>query len=102
MKLIDKDSVIAEIESKRKYAKTLGDNAINGSMQQFYDGIKQGCVDILSFLNTLEVKEVDLEKEMKNWIENNQDTAGFYNNAEFAKHFFELGMQVSNKAQKGE
>jgi hypothetical protein len=60
---ISKDAVLAEIESKRKYAQTLGDNAINSSMQQFYDGMKQGCVDILSFLNTLEVKEMDEQKE---------------------------------------
>ena len=59
--LIDKDTLVAEIESKKKCAQTLGDNAINNSMQQFYDGMKQGCVDILSFINTLEVKEVDLE-----------------------------------------
>ena len=54
-KYIDKDALVAEIESKRKCAQTLGDNAINSSMQQFYDGMKQGCIDILSFINTLEV-----------------------------------------------
>ena len=58
---IDKAAVVAEIESKKKYAKTLGNNAINSSMQQFYDGMKQGCVDILSFINTLEAKEVQEE-----------------------------------------
>ena len=60
---IKKADIVAEIESKRKYAQTLGDNAINSSMQQFYDGMKQGCVDLLSFLNTFETKVVDLEKE---------------------------------------
>ena len=59
MKLIDKSALVAEIESKKKYAQTLGDNAINSSMQQFYDGMKQGCVDLLSFINTLEVKDVN-------------------------------------------
>ena len=68
-KLIDKDALVAEIESKKKYAQTLGDNAINSSMQQFYDGMKQGCVDILSFIDTLEVKEVDLEKEYEKYYE---------------------------------
>ena len=57
MKLIDKAAVVSEIKHKKIYAQTLGDNAINISMQQFYDGMKQGCVDILSFLDTLEVKE---------------------------------------------
>lgn len=49
----DLDKIVAEIESKKNHAQILGDNAINGSMQQFYDGIKQGCADILSFLDTL-------------------------------------------------
>ena len=51
------------------------------------------------YKETLEVKEVDLKKEMENWIERNQDSAGFYDNVEFAKHFFELGLKA---AQKGE
>ena len=103
---IDKSEVVAEIESKRKYAQHLGDNAINGSMQQFYDGMKQGCVDILSFLDTLEVKEVeekpsdDLEEEIDKELHENW--YGEYINLdqfrESAKHFFELGL----KAQKGE
>lgn len=75
-KYIPKDTLVAEIESKKKHAQVLGDNAINSSMRQFYDGMKQGCVDILSILNTLEVKDAHLwhlqEKEdiydaVKNW-----------------------------------
>lgn len=58
---IDKSVLVEEIESKKKYVQTLGDNAINSSMQQFYDGMKQGCVEILSFINTLEVKETQEE-----------------------------------------
>ena len=58
---ISKSALVAEIESKKKRAQILGDNAINSSMQQFFDGMKQGCVDILSFLDTLEVKEVEEE-----------------------------------------
>lgn len=69
---IDKDTLVAEIESKRKYAQTLGDNAINSSMQQFYDGIKQSCVDILSFLDTLEVKEMDLTNMKTDWCPSNK------------------------------
>lgn len=60
---IDKSAVVAEIESKIKYAQHLGDNAINSSMQQFYDGMKQGCVDILSFIDTLQEEPVSEELE---------------------------------------
>lgn len=106
MELIDKSAVVAEIESKRKYAQTLGDNAINSSMQQFYDGMKQGCVDLLSFLNTLEVKEVDLKKEIYDAEKRfgDIDEMGGYRILIFdddfrdiLRHFFELGL----KAQKG-
>jgi len=67
---IPKDALVAEIESKRKCAQTLGDNAINSSMQQFYDGMKQGYVDILSSIDTLEVKEVDLKQLYREYVNN--------------------------------
>lgn len=73
-KYISKSDVVTEIESKKKYAQTMGDNAINGSMQQFYDGMKQSCIDILSFLDTLEVKEVDLGKEYTEEIYSHLDS----------------------------
>lgn len=57
---IDKAKVVAEIERKKAYAQTLGDNAINSSMQQFYDGMREGCNNLLSFINTLEVKKFDM------------------------------------------
>ena len=65
MELIDKATVNREIEREKAYAQTLGDNAINSSMQQFYDGMVECCNRLLNVLNTLEVKEVDLEKKLK-------------------------------------
>ena len=97
---IDKDALVAKIESKKKYAQTLGDNAINNSMQQFYDGMKQGCVDILSTIDTLEVKEVDLEKEIPfrwSWFcIHDKDRESF---VKVAKHFFELGLKATQKGE---
>ena len=52
---------------------------------------------VLSFLNTLEVKEVDLEKECAKYFEEN-DLCVHDDYIKFAIHFFELGL----KAQKGE
>ncbi len=69
---IDKDDIVAEIERKKAYAQTLGDNAINSSMQQFYDGMREGCDNLLSFLNTLEVKEVDLTDRKTDWRPSNK------------------------------
>lgn len=75
-------------------------------------------IGLLSFINTFEVKEVDLEKEFDDYIEkqnaftnNDNSEIEYYNGDSFnhvydiypiAKHFFELGMAAGNKAQKGE
>ena len=95
--LIDKAAVVAEIKRKGYYARTMGDNAINRSVQQFYNGVKQGCIDILSFIDTLEVKEEDLEKEIdevffKDTLGNATKKLTHKHLSTIAKHFFELGL----------
>ena len=52
MKLIDKDALVAEIEKRRN-------DYINSLMTEQVHTLS----DILDFIDTLEVKEVDLEKE---------------------------------------
>ena len=109
MKLIDKDAVVAEIERRiKQFVKE------NNTLLKNSDNAKElrsriiMCKEILSFIDTLEVKEVDLDfqrfaKEMdaifalpfsetKNTEENplNWEYA-------IAKHFYSLGL-----AQKGE
>ena len=57
--------------------------------------------DVLSILDTLEVKELDLDKEYKNFVEEDPVYNKLVNNIvgkAIAKHFFELGLKV----QKGE
>ena len=85
---IPKSAVVAEIE-KRKRKNVLTN-----------EGAFEEDIDILSFINNMEVKEVDLEKEIdKVWDTDYEDFGiladDFY---KVAKHFFELGL----KAQKGE
>ena len=70
---INKSKVVAEIERKKAYAQTLGDNAINSSMQQFYDGMREGCNNLLSFINTLEVNKVNSEFLKKYFEETPQE-----------------------------
>ena len=99
MKLIDKDAVVTEIERRIYIYKN-----VRGADRRI-----DALVSLKNYLNIFEVKEVDLEKEFE-W---------FLNEIEFvhhmrlsgeqiewvkniAKHFFELGLSVSNKAQKGE
>ena len=52
---------------------------------------------LLSYIDTLEVKEVDFEKIWKEYFKYKGDVATV-NVKHLAKHFFELGL----KAQKGE
>ena len=95
--LIDKDPLVAEIEKCKKDIPagcTWGDQIEEGSrigQEEAYDRV-------LRLLNTLEVKEVDLDftKEVDSWIKDNEDTNGFFNTEELAKHFFELGLKATN------
>ena len=82
--LIDKDALVAEIEE----------------LDEFYHFYKSasglGFIEsLLSFINSLEVKEINFEKEVKLWIDENTCngycSASIYDTAE---HFFELGMQT--------
>ncbi len=82
------------------------------------EGIVDFKEDLLMVLDSLsKVKEVDLEKELNDFIEeqkawvkddrvveyiNGDSFNHIYDLESVAKHFFELGMAVSNKAQKGE
>lgn len=85
---ISKDALKAEIKKLSQKAKELyGYSQFNTA----YD-------NVLSILDTLEVKEVDLEKEMDDYFDKNDKEYTREDYLDFAKHFFELGL----KAQKGE
>ena len=92
---IDKSALVAEIKKRRK------EWWFGSSIEAKYK--KEECDDILSFLDTLEVKEVDLEKEIDNYLQPlaawEIQEAPFTSMENIAKHFFELGLKV---AQKGE
>ena len=92
MELIDKSAVVAEIEKKIKQYKNERNTIIKNS-----DNLKElssriiMCQEIIYFLDTLEVKEVDLDE-----IANHEDIKNAF------KAGYELGMSVSNKSKKGE
>lgn len=103
MELIGKAAVVAEIKKRRK------DWQYGSSVEAKYK--KEECDDILSLFNALEVKEVNLEKIIndyfKDWkfddeldimVKPNNYSVSFTDLKEIAKHFYELGMTVSNKA----
>ena len=96
MKLIDKDALIAEIERLLAfYLKEMEDNKEDPwAMDIAKRDILQ---EILSFLETLEVKEVDLEKEYEKFVVDDPIFGNFITNdtmgMKLAKHFFELGLK---------
>ena len=88
---IDKAAVMAEIEKLRE------DNCL------FDICVSNMCGELLSFLDTLEVEEVDFETELDEWMKIGPHTSYPWctipdANKITAEHFFELGL----KAQKGE
>lgn len=101
MKLIDKDALVVEIEKRIADNKKDIERASHKNLEEYFEGYEDALVLLKTkFLDTLEVKEVDLDftKEVDVWVRDNEDTGGFFNVQELAKHFFELGL----KAQKGE
>ena len=99
---INKDALVAEIKRKK---------LSHIDLTEFNSGYKNAIFDVLSFLDTLEVKEVkevNLEKEMDTWRHNHfhgkrdNDYSGEYlersSQLNIAKHFFELGVRI----RKGE
>lgn len=95
---IKKSALLAEIEKIYNEGYKFLPSDIAENIQNFKD-------DVLINIDTLEVKDVDLEKEYDNEFFKDPVFGKLVNrNAgiSIAKHFFELGMQVSNKSQKGE
>lgn len=98
MKLIDKSALVAEIEKEIKniYA---GREYVGIPYDE--ECIVRGLIKAEDIINTLEVKEVDLEKEIGEYLStywsNEKELHPFLGH--IAKHFFELGLKV---AQKGE
>ncbi len=106
MELIDKDKVVAEIKRRRK---EIPKEETDKALKAVYGNEAFVLTDLLSFLDSLETKDVDLEKEIISQIrllsgvhsfhDGKQWWKGTYNELSyFAKYFFELGL----KAQKGE
>ena len=83
MQYIDKNAVVAEIDR-------IKNTEYNGNT--IGDDVACCALDMtIVAINTIEVKEVDLEKEIDIWYNKFATNNGFDWNG-FAKHFFELGI----------
>ena len=99
MKLIDKDALVAEIYRRiKKY--TAIDVGNSEELEAIYGAKCKALIDILKFLDTLEVREVNLDKMLTKFMSRYAyENGGEYpSSIDIAKYFFELGLN----AQKGE
>ena len=110
-KYIDKS--ILEEEIRRQISAIDDCPKLTNTQIAVLEGDKVILTKLLSFLDTLEVKEVDLEKEFDDYIEkqnaftsNDNSEIKYYNGDSFnhvydiypiAKHFFELGLKAQGR-----
>lgn len=116
MKLIDKAIVAAEIKRRRDASlmrqqnlKAIGQETVLNEMVAFE------LTKIISFLDTLEVKDVNLEKEISNYLKShhlnikdggrivfeNGDSPNFLGDIrDIARHFFELGLKAQKEIEE--
>ena len=93
---IDKDALVVEIDNILDYIDEHWDTDYAIGAQRFADKLQDA-------IDTLEVKEVDLEEETKKWWKErlhlnpeNKLWMDEHQSIVFAKHFFELGLNASN------
>lgn len=114
--LIDKDALVAETEKFKAEALHKKSQCKRHGLEKIMHQI--GAYNkMLSFIDTLEVREVDLDKETTHYLlyehcsplneimhkADLKSEMQYHKDIEKAfKAGFELGIQVSNKAQKGE
>ncbi len=100
---IPKDALIAEIERRKNKLINTMINFYYASNYNEWKSVVNEYKSLISFINTFEVKEVDLEEEMKVWRHNHfhgkrdKEAVGEYlervSQLDIAKHFFKLGLK---------
>ena len=101
--LIDKSALVAEIERRisnhNKELKHASDEDFVSSWASDEENQKLALTALIPFINTLEVKEVDLEKEIE-LVKGDYEQVDVAWNNDFdfiAKHFFELGLKAKGE-----
>ena len=100
---IDKAAIVAEIKERIDRNNEKAAFYSSGSEHDYLYRVKEAVYkDLLHFLNTLEVKEVDLEKEFYDFLDTltGKDNGHLSEDELFriAEYFYELGLNT----QKGE
>lgn len=85
--LIDKAALVVEIEKLKNEAEIYPSDFDCGRLSL--------CEELMNFLDTLEIKEVNLEEEIARVSKN--EYFDFTDWKSIARHFFELGLQTKEK-----
>ena len=96
-KYIDKDAIVTEIEIYKHKADErlkIKNRALLEDMKDL--ALQNLCGNLLNFINTLEVKEVDLDFEQELYKAFGQ-VKDFTLGMRIAKHFYELGLKVKKE-----
>lgn len=101
---IDKDALVAEIEKRKSQFMFQADSFHKlgmGEKRDHFAILASNMQSLISFIDTLEVKEVDLEQEATEFVQ----TKEFAESNEspvllIAKHFFELGLKTQKEVKR--
>jgi len=102
---IDKSALVEEIERRKKYYENIQ------MIKPVYESNIEDFNELLSFLDTLEVKEVDIRSEVSNWWNSHyagvkqgytfEGYSGHYMDnstiVNLAQYFYELGIKSQTK-----
>ena len=90
MKYINTEKLIAEIERLQNFNNSMSNNAINSNMRNFYDGEKDCCKQLISFIDSLQQEQFnDVRAEIEEYY--GEDLAFEDERAKAAYHFFSSG-----------
>lgn len=95
---INKSALVAEIKRRQKIH--FNDYHINGNNSPADYGACNALTQILAFIDTLEVKEVDINNEISQFIDTNFEKATIGHKLSLrrvARHFFELGLKAKGE-----
>lgn len=92
---IDKDTLVAEINRRIEENKADIQRAIHKHLEEYFEGYEDALVLLKEkFIDILEVKEVNLEEEIKSFTMSKELYESDSVIKTVAKHFFELGLQA--------
>ena len=94
---IDKSALVAEIERRIKELQDLF--KLFKELDSFQKTAIHLCIDeckvVLNILDTLEVKDVDLNAAVERYVEQHKsELNGYFDIRRIARHFFELGLKA--------